>query len=437
MFAKYKPTIIILSVIALIAAGIVHYVKDFIGQPLESAPEHLQVKAPAEKILHSQKINDEQGNDIVKYLYASETEVPAVTIKIDEQEIKEDISKRTKNAQFFKKGGLHSGEALWSQNEDKQAGSTASLRSDYEASAGSSTAPVAAGDNGAVAGEKEVWVGRFYAGEPFYKDAGNNKWYQTETATTTAEEFSKQTKPNFLAKLKAFFNMNVLADTGSYYAGAGDGHIYLQASSWDACHNAVTGTAAYPTNTSIEIRSGEAIGTFKIYRGFLPIDTSAIADDAIISSTVLKLYNTTNSNEDNDGNDFVVVVGETTQTETTTLVIADYDTCGTIHSPSEGSLRIDQGDLVLNQYNDFTFNATGISWINKTGTTKIGIRTGHDVVDHAITAATMNRILFASSEDTSGIKDPYLEVIYTVPAAPAKFRFDGGQMKIQGKVKFE
>ncbi|MBU4347520.1 hypothetical protein KKF23_03110, partial [Patescibacteria group bacterium] len=157
MFEKYKPTIIILSVIALIAAGIVNYVKDLIDQPQESAPEHLQVKAPTEKILHSQKIKDEQGNDIVKYLYASETEVPAKTITADNQEIQEDISKRTKNAQFFKKRGLHSPEGLWSQDANTQEGSTASLRSDYGADG-----EVAAGDDGAVAAsesEKEVWVG--------------------------------------------------------------------------------------------------------------------------------------------------------------------------------------------------------------------------------------------------------------------------------------
>ncbi len=99
---------------ALIAAGIVNYVKDLIDQPMEFAPEYLQVKAPAEKILHSQKIKDEQGNDIVKYLYASETEVPAETIKIDEREIKEHISKRTKNAQFFK---LSSAEAMEGKDE--------------------------------------------------------------------------------------------------------------------------------------------------------------------------------------------------------------------------------------------------------------------------------------------------------------------------------
>ncbi|MDP3043740.1 MAG: hypothetical protein Q8N21_05070 [bacterium] len=447
MFEKYKPAIITLSIIVLIVAGIVNYVKDLIGQPQESAPEHLQVKAPTEKILHSQKIKDEQGNDIVKYLYASETEAPAETIKIDEQEIKEDISKRTKNAQFFKKRGLHSPEGLWSQDADTQEGSTASLRSDYGADG-----EVAAGDDGAVAAsesEKEVWVGRFYAGEPFYKDAAENKWYQTETATTTAEEFSKQTKPNFLAKLKAFFNMNALADTGSYYAGAGDGEIdgvypggATALLAWNKVRDPVFslltkyGTAA--SRNFYTYMDYFISYTAYVQRVFLPINTSGIASDANITNAALYFYGTTKYSMDDDGQDYIAVV-QTTQASTDSLITADFWQCGTNNNPTQGGSK-DLGLMASDSYNSVTLNATGISWINKGvgAWTKLGLREGHDCENAIIGTGLVNGFLAVYfSEQTGTSQDPYLEVTYTAPAAPAKFRFDGGQMKIKGKVKFE
>lgn len=429
---EYKSIIITLSVIALIAAGVVNYVKDLLGQPPESAPEHLQVKAPVEKILHSQKIKDEQGNDIVKYLYASETEVPAKTIKIDEREIKEDISKRTKNAQFFKKAVNKDN----NQNADTQNGSTA---------------PVAAGDNGAVAAnesEKEVWVGRFYAGEPFYKDAGNNKWYQTETATTTAEEFSKQTKPNFLAGIKAFFKKNALADTESYYAGAGDGHVYDSGGSWAIAHDDTSGDG---------VKLGSSVGEFScgvwdytayslgyyVYRAFIPINTSGIGSDAIITEATLNVKSKAKEGDAaNDGNDFITIV-KTYQVNTSTLVVGDYEDCGgdidevarakytPIIEGVDANERKDITNMAEYAWQTWTLNAVGKGWINKTGWTKLGLREGHDVLNIAPSGLKTEFEFYALSYV------PYLEVIYTVPSAPAKFRFDGGQMKIKGKVKFE
>lgn len=414
MLNQYKQAAIILTIVLIIILGTVNYVKDLIGQPPESAPEHLQVKAPAEKILHSQKIKDEQGNDIVKYLYASETEVPAKTIKIDEQEIKEDISKRTKNAQFFKKAVNKDN----NQNADTQNGSTA---------------PVAAGDNGAVAAnesEKEVWVGRFYAGEPFYKDAAENKWYQTETATTTAEEFAKQTKPNFLAKLKAFFNINALADTGSYYAGAGDGVVGLKGAflgSWDSVHDAGTGSYIYDTiESSNYTMSAEYSGLrYSIYRAFFPFDLSATS--GVVTACDLKIY----------GYGAMSSVSAQEGTQADTLTLADFDSCNPL--PSTGGGEFGHVTWVTEEYNTISFNNSGKSFIEgKFGDTAKIICREYDL-DYL--DGNPNNYYYDNgsyfSEQTGTDKDPYLEVTYTVPAAPAKFRFDGGQMKIQGKVKFE
>ena len=384
MLKKYKPIIITLSIIALIAFGIVDYVKHLIDQPIESIPEYLQLKAPVEKILNSRNIKNQDNNDIVKYLYVSETEVSAKTIKADEQEIKEDIRKRTKNAQIFPKGN----------NE---------------------------------------FVGRFYAGEPFYKNAGNDKWYQTETATTTAEEFSKQTKPNFLARVKAFFGMDVLADSGDYYAGAGDGAIYKVDSSsagiqvtWDQAHDAATGSVAYPTsgNTSFYIyRVTDGFGgyTFYIWRAFFPIDTSSLGVEADITSATLYVHLDNKLNSTGDG--YIVVV-QTSQADTTTLTTADYNQCGSVDNPpTQGSATVDITDITNGQYQGLLLNETGRIWINKEGITKLGIREGHDCVDeypandfdiNGFTSAGANGMFFSEQDGTDN--DPYLEVTYTTPA---------------------
>ncbi|MBU4347453.1 hypothetical protein KKF23_02745, partial [Patescibacteria group bacterium] len=318
---------------------------------------------------------------------------------------------------------------LWSQDANTQEGSTASLRSDYGADG-----EVAAGDDGAVAAsesEKEVWVGRFYAGEPFYKDASNNKWYQTETATTTAEEFSKQTKPNFLAKLKAFFSMNALADTGIYYAGAGDGTVrYWAATTWAAARNATTGTSVSYTLTYLI----EAIGARKVLatnwrvdRAFFPIDTSGIADTGTITDATLTFYIYEYGHYNADLTSWEVV--QTSQPSISELTTADFDA---LTFTSGGSLALSASDGVIAQ---IPLNPTGIGWISKTDWTKLGVILGRDLTNTAPTGNNSSNIYFSEQTDTA--QDPYLEVTYTAPAAPAKFRFDGGQMKIKGKVKFE
>jgi len=80
---KYKLAIITLSIIALIAVGVVEYVKYLMNAPAQSISEYLQLKAPEEKISNSRNIKDQGNNDIVKYSHVSEIEAQAKTIKTD------------------------------------------------------------------------------------------------------------------------------------------------------------------------------------------------------------------------------------------------------------------------------------------------------------------------------------------------------------------
>lgn len=228
----------------------------------------------------------------------------------------------------------------------------------------------------------------------------------------------------------------------TYYAGAGDGYVgendfgtwkVTTTLAWDTTHDATiadgTSSEASYTFTSFWVLSGFLRGANSsqfiglINRTFIPIDTSGIDDGATIVSALLYLYQSATAsiyNDDNDGDDWINVVGETTQASTTELVIEDLDQCGAIDNPTEGATRIDIGNISADNYNSWTLNATGLTWIKKTvgdPYTMFGLREGHDCIDSKIVPdpesnyhAHQNGTGFNSSEDTSGTKDPYLDV---------------------------
>lgn len=49
----------------------------------------------------------------------------------------------------------------------------------------------------------------------------------------------------------------------------------------------------------------------------------------------------------------------TTQSDPTSLAVGDYDNL-TLDTPAEGATRVSVTDA---SYNDFTLNATGLSWL--------------------------------------------------------------------------
>ena len=212
----------------------------------------------------------------------------------------------------------------------------------------------------------------------------------------------------------------------TYYSGAGDGYVYKQPPSdnmpdiWNDAHHAASGINSYSAETVI-IRSylEDLSGTGSlcdclIYRGFFPIDTSGIGDGDTISAAVLKLYVAYRTDTEDDGDDWFNVV-QTSQASTSALQNDDYIDCGAVNDPTEGATRVDATGITTSAYNNWTLDATGRGWIDKTGYTKLGLREGHDAIDSPLTTPTGGgiervTITVASSEDTSGTKDPYLDV---------------------------
>jgi len=126
------------------------------------------------------------------------------------------------------------------------------------------------------------------------------------------------------------------------------------------------------------------------------------------------LYVNSTTNDDNDGEDWTALV-QTSQASTSSLVAADYSQAGAVNDPQEGSARVDISSISAGGYARWDLNATGAGWVDKTGYTKIGMREGHDCLDHAYAGAagTSNRLSVYTSERPRMSMDPYLEVTYS------------------------
>jgi len=363
---KIKEILIITGVIGIASAA------TFL--PNGDIPEHQLLKADKSKILASIEVDDIVCDEVglncvnrgkmVKYLYVSEKQVP--------KKKGEDISKRLPNAEFYRKG--------------RKKG-------------------------------KEVWTAKIYSGNNYYKEG--DKWFQIEIATTTPKFFKKQMESSLLEIGTA------KATTESFYAGSGvDGTLgyYARTTDWNTIHDAATAQSSQSEFTNTQTKgpiAGCSDGGYFIRRNFIPFDTSSLPDDANITSATLNLYIISKYNDDNDGDDWINVVGETTQADVEDLVLADYDQCGSVDNPDEGATRIDIGDITTSDWNTWTLNATGTSWISKTGYTKLGLREGHDCIDRAIdwtSGERYNGAYFRTSEYAGTDYDPYLEITYTVPS---------------------
>ena len=211
-----------------------------------------------------------------------------------------------------------------------------------------------------------------------------------------------------------------------FYSLSGDGTVGIgndrSTTSWDYYHNAISGDiVSYIDSVGIAGIKYWSWGleTPQIYRGFLPIDTSLIPEDSNIISAKLNIYLTTINHTDEDGNDFLGIVN-TFQNSSLVLNEIDYSKCGYVHNANEGASRVFFNDLLLNKFNTWILNTTGMNWISKGGITYLGLREGHDILDDPLDLLEpnqgTNRIDFITSEDVAITKRPYLEVRYsTIP----------------------
>jgi len=277
---------------------------------------------------------------------------------------------------------------------------------------------------------------------PAYIYDSSDQWGASSTEPQRIKVFWKKYNGNlYQAKiLPTRFLKNatypVRADTVTDYGTTvGDGAVYYQDSAnWTTTRSSTVGSAAQPTVTVATTATGIwASSKYRIWRLFLPVDTSALPTGATVSAASFWGFVRENRNGDNDGSDFMVLI-ETTQASDTTLVIADYDNM-TLNSPTEGSSRYDVSTFTTLAWKEMVLNTNGIGWIkdgsqssvcsSSNGITCLGMREGHDVIDSAFVGAayTYNMIGFSTVERATVSERQYLKITYTVGSTaivPAK-----------------
>jgi len=205
----------------------------------------------------------------------------------------------------------------------------------------------------------------------------------------------------------------------------GDGSINNDVSvgvSWLTARGESTGTEGNGGEIIAEAGT-DFTDRFFIKRAFIPFDTSTLPDGAKIQSATIDLFITEIQNSDNDGDDFINIVGPPTQGSTSSLGIADYDQTSSLDSPTEFATRIDIGNLSIDQYETWTLNATGLAQVSKVGVSNFAVREGHDIVGNTPVLGTNSgtKIKFSTSDELIVLQRPLLTVVFKVSGKNINF----------------
>lgn len=197
--------------------------------------------------------------------------------------------------------------------------------------------------------------------------------------------------------------------------GHTDTNIFAStADAWWYNNNATSWAAVRTDTASDDFGSGDANNTilaqtgWTIMRQAWPFDTSVIGSDTISSAT-LSLCSYTGSSASPDGLDIDIV--SCSPDNPAAMDADDYDQFG---STVYGSLAMTEWDTA-NQYEPITLNASGIAYINGSGTTVFGGITSADTDNSAPTGNNYVN-LFMADDNTGGggtDKDPKLFVVHS------------------------
>lgn len=207
--------------------------------------------------------------------------------------------------------------------------------------------------------------------------------------------------------------------TSTFYPSAGavspvDGYIRNQNAVWATARDAADGNLASATATALYSHLNPDGTVYTIWRSIILFDTSAIADTDTVDSATFSLYLTNTADAINDAYSYTGVV-TSTPASNADVVTADFDQLGTVlQAPS-----LDHTGLSTAAYKDFTFNATGISNISKTGVSKFGIREGHDIENQSV-AVSPDRVsgnYWSAADETGTTQDPKLVVVHSAVVA--------------------
>lgn len=213
----------------------------------------------------------------------------------------------------------------------------------------------------------------------------------------------------------------------SYTSESNDGSILNRSNSgaatsqtaWDEFHDETTGEALQTGSTQHDCGIGHN-GKYYGYRAHLSFDTSAIPDAATITNSSFNVYLSTIT-DNLGGVDGALTIGPSLGPDNAALSNSYFGDIGTDDGVTTGQAYVtpnlkfaddtDLGSLTAAAYNSIDFNATGLTYISKTGYTKVAMKEGHDTNDTFPNSNSLSRWTWNSSESTN---DPYLEITYEV-----------------------
>jgi len=248
-----------------------------------------------------------------------------------------------------------------------------------------------------------VWIkdntiksaGFTWAIAPYAFDANNSPITINQYKQVMASDMAKATYPV------------TIDPTEVYVTSASDGMVWTHdvwATAWSAVWGGVS-AGVYFTVGSYNWGDGNPV----ISRAALYFDTSALPDSANITSCNLSLRGF----QDLSTNDFTIQVqtGTSSTYPHNPLVAGDYDK--SLYTGLGSTSGFNTSGFSTSGYNNISFNATGISWINKVGETKLMVRSLKDISN----TANFDGVNVYSYEQGAGYR-PTLYVTYTSSGSP-------------------
>lgn len=201
----------------------------------------------------------------------------------------------------------------------------------------------------------------------------------------------------------------------AYYSdtyGVKSGDMYAwktDADSWDDAHNAASGTVVNADYVQTEVGNNWASsGVYSVDRAFAVYDTSGIPDSAVIVSCTLNIF--VNDIQDDTGiRERTYVVHSSGDYPEDPPVAGDFDVSH--YTITSGGSTAYYDELSDDAWTTIAFNATGISWINKTGVTRLAFMNTYDYMDSAPGDGEKGRLAWDSH---SGSDPSYLDISWVI-----------------------
>lgn len=168
----------------------------------------------------------------------------------------------------------------------------------------------------------------------------------------------------------------VLIETSRTFYGDHDGWCYWYGGNYVTVWDFWYGYEVYLLDwfeVGQEHFKSEFAETYSIMRGYVLIDTSLLPDDTTILNATLSLYLYADYSIDDEFN-LTIQNGQPTYPHNP-ITWEDYDRDH--YSGNGGSLNTT--DMTVSQYNNISLTSSALSWISKTGYTKLCLRSSKDI----------------------------------------------------------